>query len=403
MTPRLKAYGILALTLALGTGGYFGYRYYEKRNTANASSQDTQKKGEGDETVPVELATALEGPISSFLTSTANLRALRDVVITSQADGMVTRVLAEEGDYVELGQALTLLDDRELRIKLELAVQKAEQSRLQLEKAGIRQEKAKVQILNTGLELKRKELAFADQLVSEEEVAQLRYRVAELEHDERVAASEQVEFKHRVDELLGEIEQVKLEISRTRITAPFAGHLTERVVQLGQLVRNQDRLFRLGAFSPLYADVHLAESAAQWVRPGQKAAVLLGTDNAKSLEGEVERLSPVVDQSTGTVKVTVKLNPSDRSFRPGAFVRVDIKTDTRQQAVLIPKRAVLQEDGANFVFIAEGETAHRKKITLGYQNEGEVEVREGVSAGDKIVVAGQGNLKEGSKVRQIQG
>ncbi len=402
MTPRLKAYSILALILALGTAGHFGYRYYEQSSTAKASSQGTAKGGT-DDTVPVELATASEGPISSFLTSTANLRALRDVVITSQADGQVTRVLAEEGDYVEQGQALTLLDDRELKIRLELAVQKAEQAKLQLEKAGIRQEKAKVQILNTSAELKRKELAFADQLVSEEEVAQLRYRVAELEHDARVAASEQVEFKHRVEELQGEIEQVKLEISRTRISAPFAGHITERVVQLGQLVRNQDRLFRLGAFSPLYADVHLAEAAAQWVRPGQKAAILLGTDGAKSLEGEVERLSPVVDQATGTVKVTVKLNPSDRSFRPGAFVRVDIKTDTRQQAVLIPKRAVLQEDGASFVFVSDGETAHRKKVTLGYQNEGDVEVREGISAGEKVVVAGQGNLKEGSKVREIRG
>ncbi len=401
MTPRVKAYGVLVLILLLGAG-YYGYRQYGQGNTAKASTGPDAKANPDDQVVPVELAAAVEGPISSFLSSSANLRALREVAVTSQADGIVTRVLAEEGDFVEQGQQLCLLDDRELQINLKLAEERAAQAKLQLEKAGIRKDKSRIQILNTGAELKRKELAFAERLVSEEEVAQLRYTVAELEHDERVAASEEVEFRHRMEELKGEIEQVKLNISRTRITAPFAGHVTERTVQLGQMVRNQDSLYRLGSFSPLYADVHLSEAVARQVRPGQRAAVRLGTEADDAMEGTVERISPVVDGSTGTVKVTVKLTPSGRSFRPGAFVQVAIETDTRQNAVLIPKRAVLEEDGESFVFITSGDVAHRKKVEIGYQNEGEVEVREGIVAGDKVVVAGQGNLKEGAKVREVE-
>jgi RND family efflux transporter MFP subunit len=400
MTPRVKAYGVLVLILLLGAG-YYGYKQYGKENTAKASTGPDSKANPDDQTVPVELASAVEGPISSFLSSSANLRALREVAVTSQADGIVTRVLAEEGDFVEQGQQLCLLDDRELQINLKLAEERAAQAQLQLEKAGIRRDKSRIQILNTGAELKRKELAFAERLVSEEEVAQLRYTVAELKHDERVAASEEIEFGHRMEELKGEIEQVKLNISRTRITAPFAGHITERTVQLGQMVRNQDSLYRLGSFSPLYADVHLSEAVARQVRPGQRAAVRLGAEE-DAMEGTVERISPVVDGSTGTVKVTVKLNPSGRSFRPGAFVQVAIETDTRRNAVLIPKRAVVEEDGESFVFTTSDGIAHRKKVQIGYQSEGDVEVREGIAAGDKIVVAGQGNLKEGSKVREVE-
>jgi len=401
MTPRVKAYGVLALILLLGAV-YYGYRKYEKENTAKASTGPDAKANPEDQVVPVELAAAVEGPISSFLSSSANLRALREVAVTSQADGIVTRVLVEEGDFVDQGQQLCLLDDRELQINLKLAEERAAQAGLQLEKAGIRKDKSRIQILNTGAELKRKELAFAEQLVSEEEVAQLRYTKAELEHDERVAASEEVEFRHRMEELKGEIEQVKLNISRTRISAPFAGHITERTVQLGQMVRNQDSLYRLGSFTPLYADVHLSEAVARQVRPGQTAVVRLGAEAEASIPGTVERISPVVDGSTGTVKVTVKLTPSDRSFRPGAFVQVAIETDTRQSAVLIPKRAVLEEDGQSFVFITSDGIAHRKKVEIGYQNEGAVEVREGIAAGDKVVVAGQGNLKEGAKVREVE-
>jgi membrane fusion protein, multidrug efflux system len=401
MTPRVKAYGVLVLILLLGAG-FYGYRKYGKESTAKASTGTDSKADPADQVTPVELAAAVEGPISSFLSSSANLRALREVAVTSQADGIVTRVSAEEGDFVDQGQQLCLLDDRELQINLKLAEERAAQAQLQYEKAGIRKEKSHIQILNTGAELKRKELAFAEQLVSQEEVAQLRYTVAELQHDERVAASEEIEFGHRVEELKGEVEQVKLNISRTKISAPFAGHITERTVQLGQMVRNQDSLYRLGSFSPLYADIHLSEAAARQVRPGQTAAVHLGAETEAGIPGTVERISPVVDGSTGTVKVTVRLTPSGRSFRPGAFVQVAIETDTRQKAVLIPKRAVMEEDGESFVFTTSDGIAHRKKVEIGYQNEGEVEVREGLAPGDKVVVAGQGNLKEGAKVREVE-
>ena len=399
MSLRLKAYSFLALVLVLASGAYY-YRSYEQSSTAKASSESEDAT---DDTIPVELAAATQAPISSYLTSTANLRALRDVLITSQAEGVVIEVLAEEGDYVSEGKVLCLLDDRQLQISLALAEQRAAQSRLQLEKATIRKEKAAVQILNTEVELRRKEAAFAEDLVSEEEVALLRYQVAELQHDERVAASEEIELGHRVGELEAEIDRVKLDISRTRISAPFAGHITERIVQLGQTIRNQDRLFRLGSFSPLYADVHLSESSAQLVRPGQRASIVLGTDAGGAVEGIVERLSPVVDGSTGTVKVTVRLTPSNGAFRPGAFVRVDIQTDTRADAILIPKRAIFEEDGETFVFVTDGEVAHRKKVEIGYQHGADIEIREGVSVGEKVVVAGQGNLQEGTKVRTIQG
>ena len=217
-----------------------------------------------------------------------------------------------------------------------------------------------------------------------------------------MAASRVRELGHRVDELEAQIEQANLEVSRTNITAPFGGYITERQVELGQSVRVQQQLFQLAAFSPLYADVHLSEQETDLIIPGQQARVLLGANERDSTQGRVARISPIVDDSTGTVKVTVELLPTDRNFRPGAFVRVNIQTDTRQNAVLIPKRAILEEDGENYIFTAEGETAHRRKVALGYENASEVEVRSGVRPGETVIVAGQGNLKEGSKIRAVE-
>ena len=81
--------------------------------------------------------------------------------------------------------------------------------------------------------------------------------------------------------------------------------------------------------------------------------VSLGSAGTDRIQGKVIRISPIVDDATGTVKVTVNLSPSGKSFKPGAFVRVDIETDTRLEALLIPKRALLEEDGQDFVFVVQ--------------------------------------------------
>ena len=398
MKIRVKVYGFLVMVAVLAAAWHFGYPYLDKDSeTPSADASQEEKSDEG--AIPVLLEQVRQGSISSFLTSTSNLRALREVDLMAQTEGTVRRVSAEEGDYVREGQLLCVLDDRELVIRRRLTEEKLAQTRIQLEKARIRGEKVQVQIKNTALELDRKERAYADDLVSEEEVATLRYRIAELEHDERAAASEVREFTHRVSELETEIEQVQLEISRSELRAPFSGHLTRRTVELGQTVRGSDALFRLGAFSPLYADVHVAEREARLVRPGQAAAVALDAGGTESSQGRVIRISPVVDESTGTVKVTIELVSSDSFFKPGAFVRVDIRTDTREQATIVPRRALREQDGESFVFLVRDGVAHRRPVRLGYQRDQEVEVLEGVDPGDPLVVAGHGQLNEGSKVR----
>jgi membrane fusion protein, multidrug efflux system len=404
MNTRTRVYGFLVLIAVLGGGAYV-IKYYLTAHAAGKAAneeKDKAKKGEGKEASPVELAVAKRDKISSYLASTANLRALREVDVACQAEGVVKAVLVEEGDFVKEGQVMCRLDDAQLKIRLELAKERLAQARYQQEKARKRQEKAASQIDNSGKEVARLQQAFDEKLISEREVAQEKYRLNEFVHDERISSVEIRELTHHVEELEAEIRQAELEISRTQIRAPFSGHVTQRIVELGRTVRSLDALFKLGAFSPLYADAHLSEREAHQVKPGQPVVVKLGVDESVKCNGRVDRISPVVDQSSGTVKVTVELAPTG-GLKPGAFVRVEIQTDTRQDAVLIPKKAVVEEDGEHYVFIANGDSAKRTKVSLGYEWSGQVEVRQGVSAGAKVVVAGHGTLKDGGKIKIIQG
>ncbi|HYP08289.1 MAG TPA: efflux RND transporter periplasmic adaptor subunit [Bryobacteraceae bacterium] len=400
MSLRAKVYGLLATLVLLG-GGFYAYKAKPAwfGGVAQAKAGDDKKTPEKEAT-PVELAMATRSEIAAFLSSTANLRALREVTVSTQAEGIVQKVLAEEGDFVKEGQVLCTLDDAPVRIRLQLAQEKLEQAKLQMEKARIRQQKAAAQIGHTQAEFDRYEKARKEGLVSDKEVATYKYKLEELQHDERSSVSESKEFQHKVGELQAEIAQTKLDLSRTEVRAPFAGFVTLRTVNVGQRLKPNDNLFNLGAFSPLFADVHLSEKDTRAVRSGQPATVRLGSDDTATVQGRVERISPVVDQASGTVKVTVAMEPQP-GFRPGAFVRVEIRTDTKADAIVIPKRALVEEDGQNYVYVATKDTAKRTKVSLGYQREGMVEIREGVSAGENVVVAGQGALKEGGKIKVL--
>lgn len=414
MSVRGWVYTILGLAVLCGAG-YWGSQQFLAGESAEAATaenaddkeskgkEDGKDKENGEEAVPVELGSTRRGPISAYVAGTANLRAKRDVTVNARTEGQVRRILVEEGDYVKAGQLLAQIDDRQLTITMDLTQQRLEQAKVQLERARIQRDKAEIQIANKKAELERNEAGLPEGLVSQQEVDQLLYQLRELEADEKVQATTEKENRYRVEELTAEVEQVKLDLSHTRIKAPFAGYITERSIEVGQNVRALDKAFQLGSFSPLYADVFLAEIDTNAVKEGQAVSMRLdAVAEAEPVRGRVVRISPIVDDATGTVKVTTEFRPPARSYRPGAFVRIEIETDEREDALLIPKRAIVEEEGQTYVFVADGEKAVRRAVNLGYESGAEAEVRTGLSDGDQIIVAGQGNLNDGDAIRKVE-
>ena len=396
MQTRTKAYGLILAVVMLCVGGYAAHEWQSASDGETKASEEAAK-----EAVPVAVEVAVRGSISHFLTSTANVRARREVEVAAQIAGIVTAVRVEEGDYVEAGNTLCSLDDRELRIDLELAEQRLAQTKIQVESARIRKEQTETQIRNKLTELERNEKALADGLLAESEVALERHQIEDLEHELRVVESTVRENLHRIDQLTSEIRKVELQLSQTAIVAPFPGRVTERAVELGQSVRVSDKLFKLGSFTPLYADVFLAEQDSQRTRPGQVVTIRLGGGD-HSATGEVERVSPIVDSETGTVKVTARFSDPGTAFRPGSFVRVDIETDTKSDAILIPKQAVMEEDGQSYVVLVDSDdSARRSAVEVGYQDGLWVEALSGVHEGEKVVIAGQGKLRDGDITRAV--
>lgn len=399
---RAWVYLFVALVVAAVLGiSYFSKNFALDIRPRNAAAATPKGQAKSDEPTPVRTVAAVRGSVDASVNATANLRALRNVTILSRSEGVVQRVVVEEGDFVRSGQLLCQLDDRELQVDLELARQRLAQTRVQLESAQIVREKLQTQVAAKQTELKRNEDALGEGLVSDTDVELVRNQLAELAHDERSQEASVRENQFRVEELQAEIEKVQLQIAHAKVAAPFTGTIVKRSIDLGQSVRASDELFDLAAFSPLYADVFLSEAESRAVKPGQVASISLDISQA-AVGGRIVRISPVVDDETGTVKVTAEIESPTAQFRPGAFVRVNIKTDTVQDAVLIPKSAIIERDGETYVFVTDNDVAHRKTVQLGYEAGGNVEVRAGLGQGELVVVAGQGSLEEGEKTSTVE-
>ncbi|MCP3958377.1 MAG: efflux RND transporter periplasmic adaptor subunit [bacterium] len=339
-------------------------------NNEEKSGETKKKKGEEDEDgekkeeelPPVEVVSLAHGPIEAVLRFSTNLEAESEVQVFSQAARQITSLKVEEGDLVRKGQVLVRLQDEE---------QRSELARIesQLEKAR--------------REYKRQENLFAQELVSEQAINDATYEVEQLEL------------------ALGD---AKRNLGYTEVLAPIAGTITGRHVNIGDHITVNQHLFDLVDFDSIVARVYVPEKELVRLGVGLPARLYSASIGGDARTGEVIRVAPIVDPKSGTVKVTVGI-PRSQELLPGMYVEVELVTDTRDNALLVPKRAVIYDQNQAFLYRLEGSdddlTAERLRVGILLEDREHIMPSEDsdVAAGDRIVVAGQAGLKDGAKVR----
>ena len=151
----------------------------------------------------------------------------------------------------------------------------------------------------------------------------------------------------------------------------------------------------------LLAVLHVPERQISKIRIAQAADLKVDAVESDEFRGRVERISPVVDPSTGTVKVTVEVRDASRKLKPGMFARIHIVHDVHADAILVPREAIIAEDNESSVFVVRDSTAYRQTIETGYVNSSHIEVLDGLALGDTVVTTGKGSLKDSSRVELV--
>lgn len=308
--------------------------------------------------IPVELACVQSRPIAAYYRAASVIEADRLVDLVSKTAGRVHRITVEEGDWVDEGQIVVELENEREQIQLR---------------------KAELALADKRRQLDRTARMLQEELISRQEFDDIdsAFQLAEAERD-----------------LAG------IALEETRIRAPFGGRLTDRKVVLGQQIAPAVPVFTLGDFSPLRVRVHLPETVARKVQQGQRVLVTLEAV-ADPLEAVVERISPVVDPVTSTVRLTLLLDGQQQIGLVGGFVKVRITTDQHHDALAIPKLALVEEGALRSVFVAEADTVRKTEIQTGLYDETHVEVLEGIYPGDFVVTMGQGGLRNGTLIKAL--
>lgn len=359
---KYRYLALAVLLLVAGTAAYLLIDHSRVEATEPPAEQPAAPDTADEDIapIPVEVRQIGRGPVASYITATANLVPEDEVKVLAEAEGRLVRLEVEEGDPVTQGQVMAVVDRDEAEIALNKASLRAANARIAFERAE--------DTLHQGL-ISREEF---DRLTMEYEVA--RQEVAEAEW----------------------------RLQRTVIRAPFAGRVTERFITPGQHLRPGEELFTVADFDPLIARIFLPEKDVLTLEEGLAVRISLAADPSLEFMGRIRQISPVVDTATGTVKVTVEAANPPEQARPGAFVSIGIVREQREAAVLLPRESVLRELRSAHVFVTDGATAEKRSVSLGLEEGDIVEALGGVEAGEQVIVAGQGGLKHGAKVKVLE-
>lgn len=312
------------------------------------------------EAVPVEVAAVARRPIAASYTGSAPLEARGESQVVAKTSGVALRVHAEEGQFVEAGQVLVQLDSA--RAQLQAAQSAAQVRKLQANYA--------------------RALKLAEQsLISANDLDQLKYDLENARAANRLA---------------------NLEVSYSNVRAPIAGVVAQRSIKPGNFVQINTPIFRIVDAGRLEATLNVPEREVASLKPGMTVQLQVDALPGRNFSGSIDRIAPVVDAGSGTFRVITAFE-NGGVLQPGMFGRFRIEHDQRTDALVMPRTALLEDEGEAAVYAVRENKAVRVPVKLGYMDGQWVEVTKGLKAGEQVVTAGKVALREGSAVQVVGG
>ncbi len=380
--------------------------------SGGSGQKDSGGDSGGDDVVDprtlVEVATVVVSGVGDHLISSAAVESEAQAFVIPETQGMVTAVYAEEGDAVTKGQLLAIVASPQLDAAYQRASAEVEHARADLEAA--------------------------ERLYSQGAVAR----------------SERDTAKRLFDGASTALQEASSTRGFTRLEAPIPGTVASRGVRYGEVTSPPTAAFTIVDLDKLRVVVHLPERDVHRVHNALSASLQSAYDGGAVTTGRVSRIAPVVDPTTGTVRVTVALDPGQTLLRPGQFVSVRIEVDRHEGVLTAPRRALVYEEGKAYVYVVtEGKpadadkkkgdskkgdgkgnksakkggfhftfpwdkeddeekepdipgpwrTAKRALVTVGYEDGETAEITTGVADGDVVVTVGNQALRDGARVR----
>ena len=336
-----------------------GFSFSSCQNEKTAKTDNSAKKLlniKKSLALPVRTFSAKKGIIHSDLILSGTIVSKREAKILAQAGGQVNFISGEDGDRVKQGDKLIKLDDKEI-------IFKANQNNASFLKAKNNFERAK--------------RLFKDGLISKEEL-------------------ENIETSYKIYE--NETKYYQTQLDHASIKAPIGGVITEKLVNLGDIVVIGAHLLTVSNLNELIVKLDVSELEVAKIFKGLKGEVRVDAFPENTFAGKVDRIFPTANSDTRMTTIEFSLDKPYGKLKPGHFARVTFSFSSKENIILPSEAVVLNEKGNPVVYIAEDNRAVLREVSVGLKDNNSVEILKGLTEGEEVVVEGQLSLKNGIEV-----
>jgi membrane fusion protein (multidrug efflux system) len=298
-------------------------------------------------------------PLVDEIEALGTAKANESVEIRPRISSLVTRILFEEGQFVEQGDLLVELENSEIRAGLALAEASLSESR------------------------------------------SLYNRSKELESTQAISASnlEALLAQVKVDE--ANVEAARAKLSHTRVRAPFSGRIGLRRVSPGSFVNTDSVITTLDDVSVIKLDFSVPETFVNVVRRGMNIAAHSLVFPELDFNGTVASIDTRLDPVSRAVEVRAVIPNDDGMLKPGMFMTVDLQRD-RGDVMMAPEQAIVPEGSRQYVYVVSDGLVEKRQVQLGRRIPGYVVIAEGLAAGESVVTEGTHKVRDGAPVETLE-
>lgn len=349
--------------------------------------RSSSKTKETELQIPVEVMTVKLGEVVQSLTYSGDIRAEQEVKVFSKIPDRIERFWVDAGDEVKRGAPIAKV----VATTIEQGVRQAE--------AGL--VAARAQEANLRVEFER-----AQRLTTENAMSPQQFDAIKTQYEAVKAQVEQAEAA---------VKSVRTQLAEATITAPISGVVGVRYFEAGDMASPAMPLVTVVQMDRVKITFNAAEEDLGKLAVGQTAKVMVKSYADRSFEGKVVKISPVLDPLTRMAELEVLIDNPQRLLKPGMYAQVDVITGILKDVLVVPRFAVIENttleriNGQDqvvknyYAFVIDSNKARQKKLDVRYANHKSLAVNSGIEIGNKLVIAGQNNLRDGLSVAIIKG
>jgi multidrug efflux pump subunit AcrA (membrane-fusion protein) len=377
--------------------------------TACSKSESAQARGRDQATKQVKVEAVKEETIHRSVEVVGTLAAVDEVTVSAEAEGRVSRILADLGDRVSAGQPLVELDREKPQYNLDQ--QKAAFARA-LAKFGAADtahlppiektpdvQKAQAELVQAKQGFDRAEELHRKQLVPRQTLddAQTMLQSKQASYDSALQNAKNL--RADIDASEAAMKLADRQLRDTAIRAPFDGYIQKRLISLGEYVKVQTPAMAVVKIDPLKVTAEIPEKMAPWIKLDQAVELHVDAYADKAIAGKVSRISPAVNPATRAFPFEALVPNAAALLKPGTFARVHIESGKIDQVMTLTYAAIQYRYGVNRVFVVTGDRLIARELKVGERLGDRIEILGGLKSGEQVAVTDVDKLADGDRVQ----